>query len=68
MFKRKKKEVYIEQESVQKQKEESAQLLKKYANPKCSKCFGRGTRGWNLTYHYWIACQCVSKNSKFISK
>ncbi len=62
MFKRKKKESYFEQEEVEKNKKETAELLQKKANPKCTKCFGTGRRGWNITYHYWIACQCVGKN------
>ncbi len=45
----------------------TAEILKKAANPNCSKCYGRGHRGYNITYKYYSYCQCVLKNLKTIS-
>lgn len=33
--------------------------LKAAAYPGCSRCYGQGNRGWNLTTKSWVVCSCT---------
>ena len=35
------------------------EVLQHNADPKCKKCFGLGTLGWNQTFNKYSLCECV---------
>ena len=42
--------------------------LKKYPNPKCNKCFGRGYSGRDTQTYAYMPCSCVHKVVDFSKK
>lgn len=57
----------LSQEEIQKENEKQLALvlidLKNYANPNCSKCFGRGHKGI-ANFYTPLICQCALKNKQ----